>query len=156
MNYSLKKRRKTWHYYFRVNKKRYRGSTRTQTKELAKAFTEELYNKLYRHKNKITPAQTRIDGFIEEHLQTSQTDISKDWHYTKSCLLKLFLGYVNELGLTYLDEVELSHLEQYKSKLMKLGKPKTAKNHLTTIASMFNHAVALDYIVIGFFFWIVI
>ena len=106
MNYSLKKRRKTWHYYFRVNKKRYRGITRTLTKELAKEFTEELYNKLYRYKNKITPAQTRIDEFIEKHLQTSQTDISKDWHYTKSCLLKLFLDYVNELGLTYFDEVE--------------------------------------------------
>lgn len=145
MNYTLEKRGKTWHYYFRVNKKRYRGSTRTQTKELAKEFTEELYSKLYRYKNKIAPAQTRIDGFIEEHLQTSQTDISKDWHYTKSCLLKLFLDYVSELGLTYLDEVELSHLEQYKSKLMKSGKPKTAKNHLTTIASMLNHAVELDY-----------
>ncbi len=58
MNYSLKKRGKIWHYYFRVSKKGYRGSTRTQTKELAKEFTEELYNKLYRHKNKITPAQT--------------------------------------------------------------------------------------------------
>jgi len=29
---------------------------------------------------------------------------------------------------------------------MKSGKPKTAKNHLTTIASMFNHAVERDYI----------
>jgi integrase len=146
LNYTLKKKGKYWHYYFRVNQKRYRGSTRTQTKEFATDYVNNLYKQLYYHKNKITPARTRIDEFIQEHLLVSQTDTSKDWHYTKSCLLKLFLDYVSELGLTYLDEVELSHLEQYKSRLMKSGKPKTAKNHLSIISSMFSHAIELGYI----------
>ncbi len=44
------------------------------------------------------PAQTRIDGFVEEHLHTSQTDISKDWHYTKSRLLKFFFGLCRTNG----------------------------------------------------------
>ncbi len=58
----------------------------------------------------------------------------------------MLLDYINEIGLICLDEIRLLHLEKYKAALIKLVKPKTAKNQLTTIASMFNHAVELDHI----------
>ncbi len=61
-------------------------------------------------------------------------------------MLRLLLDYINEIGLICLDEIRLLHLEKYKAALIKLVKPKTAKNQLTTIASMFNHAVELDHI----------
>lgn len=146
MNYSLKKRGKHYHYYFRINKKRFRGSTDTETKEYAKKFVESLYKQHYFNKYKISNAKTRIDEFIDYHLENTQINISKDWHYTKTCLLKMFFNYIQEKNLNYLDEIEFSHVEAYKAKLLKSSKPKTAKNNLMVVSTLLNHAVKLGHI----------
>lgn len=116
MNYNLIKRGKCWHYYFRVNRKRYRGGTKTQTKELANDYVKKLYEQIYRHQNKITSPKTRIDEFIDYHLKTIGENTSRDWYYIKSYLLKSFLGHTKELDLNYLEEVQLSHPERYQNK----------------------------------------
>ncbi len=54
--------------------------------------------------------------------------------------MKKFLTFTCDTGLSYLSDIKLNHLEIYQSNLLKLKKPKSAKNEIKVIGSMLNHA----------------
>ncbi len=49
MDYTLKKKRKYWYYFFRVNQKQFKGITRTETKGVANDYVKNLFKQLYYH-----------------------------------------------------------------------------------------------------------
>ncbi len=144
--YKIYKRNKTYHYYFRLNNIVYRGSTKTHSRELAKEFIQKIYNEIYLNQYNIKSSKVKISDFIEHHLEVKSNTISRDWSYTKECLLKKFLTYTQEIGLNYLSNIELKHLEDYQTNLLKTKKPKSVKNEIKVIGSMLNHALKSGYI----------
>ena len=144
MDFGLQKRGKYWHYAFTIDGARHRGSTKATTRKLAHDFAHHLYQKLYRQKHDIVETHVRIADFIREHLEVNENNLSGGWHRTKEWLLQKFLTYTTKEGLDYLEDVRLSHVEKYRSSLFKINKPKTVKNTMKVISSMFGHAVRLN------------
>lgn len=146
MNIKLYKRNKRWHYHFCFRGKQYRGSTHTETKELAKLYADKIYNDFYLNKHHIKYTNTLIADFIQFHLNTQENNLSQMWLYIKSKILNKFLTFAKEHNIEFLHEIRLDILEKYKSLLLKENKPKTVKNILGTIHTMLKHAVKLNYI----------
>ncbi len=138
--YKIYKRNKTYHYYFRLDNNVYRGSTKTHSRELAYKFAQKIYNEVYLNQYNIKSSKVKISDFISRHLEVKSNTISHDWSYTKACLLKKFLTYTQDTSLNYLSDIDLKHLEIYQTNLLKLKKPKSAKNEIKVIGSMLNHA----------------
>ena len=141
MNHGLHKRGPVWHYAFSINKTRHRGSTGTRSKTLAKDFTDNLYTSLYYSDNKIKKPRPEVKDFLAYHLESDKNNLSRDWHHIKSATLHRFCDYLKEQGISFLDEVELEHIELFKSRLLKIRKPKTVKNNIVVISSLFNPCV---------------
>lgn len=146
MNINLYKRKKHWHYRFSLHKKQYRGSTYTETKELANLYTQKIYNEIYLNKNHLKNSDIFLAEFIQYHLNSQENNLSKMWFYTKRQLLKKFLAFTQEHHIEFIHEITLEILEKYKFQLLKSNKPKTVQNTLGTIHTMFKHAVKLKYL----------
>jgi len=146
MNIKLYKREKHWHYYFCYKGKRYRGSTYSETKELANLYAQKIYNEFYITKNHIKDSTILLEDFIKYHLSSQENNLAKMWAYTKRQLLNKFLKFTQEHNIEYLNDISLKLLEKYKSLLLKQNKPKTVQNTLGVIQTMFKHAVKLKYI----------
>ena len=144
--YSIYKRKKTYHYYFRLNNIVYRGSTKTHSRELAKKFTEKIYQKAYSGQYDIEISKVKISDFIKRHLQVKANSVSPEWSYTIGCLLNKFLAYTQSEGLEYLSDIKLDHLEDYQTTLLKEKQPNSVRNEIKVIKSMLRHAVALHYV----------
>ncbi len=151
-DFGLRKRGKIWHYRFILNGNLVHGSTKTRIKDLAVEFADQVYQKAYRQEHDIPQAEkVEIDMFIEYHLNLKGGNSSQNWRPVKSHYLRSFMDYVrketvlkhvNELGLT----TNFHYLEQYQYKLLECMAPKSAKNHITAIGAMLNHALKLGYI----------
>lgn len=146
MNIQLYKRNKRWHYKFSIHGTQHRGSTYTETKELAKLYAQKIYNEIYVNKHHIKYSNVLLTEFIQFHLNTQENNLSRMWLYTKGRLLKKFLKFAQEHHIEYIHDVTLEFLEKYKFALLKKNKPKTAQNTLGTIHTMFKHAVKLKYL----------
>ena len=146
MNYRLFKRKKHWHYDIYHKGKRYRGSTHTETKELANLYTQKIYKEFYITKNHIEHSNILLTDFIQYHLNSQENNLSKMWSYTKRQLLNKFLKFSQEHHIEFLNDISLELLEKYKFLLLKEKKPKTVQNTLGAIHTMFKHAVKLKYI----------
>ncbi len=144
--YKIYKRNRKYHYYFRLNNTVYRGSTKTHSRELANKFAQKIYNEIYLNQYNIKSSKVKIYDFIDRHLKVKSNTISRDWSYTKECLLKKFLTYTQENGLNYLSDIKLKHLEDYQTNLLKAKKPKSVKNEIKVIGSMLNHALKSGHI----------
>lgn len=146
MNIILRKRNKTWHYEINLNNKRYRGSTHTEAKELAKLYAQKIYNEIYLNKHHIKNTNVDLAEFIQLHLKTQENNLSKMWLYTKQQILKKFLSFCQKHQIELIQDVSVEFLEKYKYELLKNNKPKTAKNTLGIIQTMLKHAVKLKYL----------
>ena len=144
--YKIHKRGKVYHYYFRFDNTVYRGTTHTHSRELANKFAQQIYNKIYLNQYDIESSKVVLSDFIERFLQVKSNTVSSDWNYMQGCLLKKFLNYAQELKLNFLSDIKLKHLEDYQTNLLKSKKPKTVKNEIKVINSLFNYAVKLNYI----------
>lgn len=146
MNIILRKRNKKWHYDFNLNGKRYRESTHTETKELAKLYAQKIYNETYLNKHHIKNSNVLLNEFIQLHLKTQENNLSRMWLYTKKQILNKFKIIAQEQGIEFIQDVSVEFLEKYKMELLKNNKPKTAQNTLGIIQTMLKHAVKLKYI----------
>jgi hypothetical protein len=146
MNLGLYKRNKHWHYRFRLHRKQYRGSTYTETKELAKLYAQKIYNEIYHNKYHLKDSNILLAEFIQYHLNSQKNNLSNMWLYTKGQLLKKFPAFTQEHHIEFIHEVTLEILEKYKFQLLNNNKPKTVQNTLGAIHTMFKHAVKLKYL----------
>jgi site-specific recombinase XerD len=146
MNFGLYKRNKHWHYSFYINKKRYRGSTGTETKDLALKFAQKIYNEIYQNKHGIkNNVKVNLDDLINEYITVNKNIFSKDWLEYKQWTLKKFVNYMSSQNVQYLNDISVPHLEHYKAFLFESLKPHTVKNILTMIGTLFNFAINLGY-----------
>ncbi len=146
MNIILRKRNKKWHYDINQNGKRYRGSTHTETKELAKLYSQKIYNEIYLNNHHIKKTNVDLFEFIELHLKTQENNLSRMWLYTKKQILNKFKTIAQEQDIEFIQDISVEFLEKYKMELLENNKPKTAQNTLGIIQTMFKHAVKLKYI----------
>ena len=146
MNIHLYKRKKTWHYHFSIHNKLYRGTTHTETKELAKLYAQKIYNEIYLNKHHIKKTEVDLAEFIELHLKTQENNLSRMWLYTKKQILNKFQKYTQEHYVEFIEDISVELLEKYKIGLLKNNKPKTAQNTLGIIQTMLKHALKLKYI----------
>lgn len=146
MNINLYKRNKRWHYRFSFHGKEYRGSTYTETKELANLYAQKIYKELYITKNHIKHPNIILEDFIKYHLNSQENNLAKMWAYTKKKLLNKFSSFCKEHHIEFLNDINLELLEKYKAGLLKQNKPKTVQNTLGVIQTMLKHAVKLKYI----------
>lgn len=147
MDFGLYKRNKRWHYRFRLDGVKYRGTTRTTSKELAHAYVENLYIDAYHGQHSIIRNKVKVGDFVEEHLKLSESNLSTSWYQIKSHYLRAFLGYIRaETSIQYLKEIQLGHLKQYRHRLSESMQPKSVKNHITAISTMLNDALKLGYV----------
>ena len=146
-DFGLRKRGKIWHYRFILNGSLAHGSTKTKVRSLALEFADREYQRVYRQEHDIARTKVDIEGFIADHLRLRGGNSSQSWYPVKSHYLKSFLGYIhNETDLQYISGINLKHLEEYQHRLLQSMKPKSAKNHITTIGAMLSHALKLGYI----------
>jgi integrase len=146
MNINLYKRNKRWHYRIYFHNKEYRGSTYTETKELAKLYAQKIYNEFYVNKHHIKYSNVLLSEFIQFHLNSQENNLSDMWLYTKKQLLKKFLTFAQEHHIEFIHDVSVEFLEKYKLALLKNNKPKTVKNTLGIIHTLFKHATKLKYL----------
>ncbi len=146
MNIYLYKRSKLWHYHFSLHSKQYRGTTHTETKELAKLYAQKIYNEIYLNKHHIKNSNILLNEFIQLHLKTQENNLSRMWLYTKKQILNKFKTIAQEQDIEFIQDISVEFLEKYKMELLENNKPKTAQNTLGIIQTMFKHAVKLKYI----------
>lgn len=144
--YTLRKRNKVWHYDINLRGKRYRGSTNTTAKESAAQITANIYSQILSTDNGIQKPNVLINEFIELHMRHKEKNLDERYGKAKKQLLLRFEEYLKSKNIEYLQDIDLAVLEDYKAKLLSVRKPKTAKNIITTIATMLNHAVKLEYL----------
>ena len=102
--YSLKKVGKYWHYDFRVNGERYRGSTKAVSKELAVRYIDNYYLELYEAGSNLSNEKKDIKSFIVEHVQQGLHSLSPDWLYTKERTLEKFRDFLHGMRVYELSE----------------------------------------------------
>lgn len=148
----MRKRGKFWHYRFILNGHLSFGSTKTKARILAVEFASREYEKVYRQEFDIPQLKkVGIDEFVGYHLKLKGGNSSLNWYPVKAHYLRSFLDYIhNETDLQYISELGLTtnyhHFEKYQDKLLGSMQPKSAKNHITTIGAMLNHACKLGHI----------
>ncbi|MCE7881616.1 MAG: site-specific integrase [Candidatus Jettenia sp. AMX1] len=147
MDFGLHKRNRKWYYDFYINNVRYRGSTKTSSRELAIQFARKIYNELYLGKYELkNNLKVKLEDIIQEYIFLNKNNFCKDWLQTKQWKLNNFLKYMTDQGISYLDQITVSHLEHYKAHLLDFRKPHTVKNTITIISTLLNFAVNLGYI----------
>ncbi len=147
MNFGLHKRGKTWCYDFYIKNKRYRGSTKTTSKELAINLSQKIYTELYQCKyNLKNSSRVKITDFIGEHLRLLEGNISNEWLKNIKYIFHQFLSYLSEKSIHYLDEIDTLLLENYRNHQLVKNKKNTVKNAMVVVGSMLNRAVRLDYL----------
>ena len=144
--YTLHKVGKYWHYYFRVNGKRYRGSTKAVSRELAVRFADHHYRGLYESGNNLSMEKMSIEDFMAKHLLQGENTLSLEWQCTKKRTLEKFFGFLHEMGIFNLRQITLEHLEMYRTVQLQKNRPVSAQNTMKVIGTMLNHAVRLDFI----------
>ena len=144
--YSLKKVGKYWHYDFRVNGERYRGSTKAVSKELAVRYADNYYLEVYEAGSNLSNEKKDIKSFIVEHVRQGLHSLSPDWLYTKERTLEKFRDFLHGMRVYELSEIQLEHLEAYKTLQLEKNKPSSAQNTMEVIGTMLRHAVKHDYI----------
>ena len=144
--YSLKKVGKYWHYDFRVNGERYRGSTKAVSKELAVRYADNYYLELYEAGSNLSNEKKDIKSFIVEHVRQGLHSLSPDWLYTKERTLEKFRDFLHGMRVYELSEIQLEHLEAYKTLQLEKNRPSSARNTMQVISTMLNHAAKHDYI----------
>lgn len=124
----------------------HRGSTHTESKELAVMYAQKIYNDVYLHNREIKNLDVLISDFIGLHMRHKEGNLDERYAKAKRQILLKFLEHLKGKDIQYLQDIDLTVLEDYKANLLAIRKPKTVKNVMTTIATMLNHAVKLDYL----------
>lgn len=146
MNFRIYKRNKKYWYYFCTNKIVYRGSTHTESKELAVMYAQKIYNDVYLHHGEIKNLDVLISDFIGLHMRHKEGNLDERYSKAKRQILLRFLEHLKSKDIQHLQDIDLAILEDYKANLLAIRKPKTVKNIMTTIATMLSHAVKLEYL----------
>ena len=146
MNLRVYKRGKYYWYYFCINGKTFRSTTHTQSKDLALLYAQKIYHETYCGISGIKSLDVLVSDFIELHLRHKEKNLDERYAKAKRKILIRFLDYLKGKDIQCLQDIVLAILEEYKSHLLAIRKPKTVKNIITTIATMLNHAVKLDYL----------
>lgn len=96
MDFGLHKRNRKWYYDFYINNVRYRGSTKTSSRELAIQFARKIYNELYLGKYELkNNLKVKLEDIIQEYIFLNKNNFCKDWLQTKQWKLNNFLKYTS-------------------------------------------------------------
>lgn len=146
MNFKLHKRNKVWHYDFCIKNERFRGSTYTETKELAQSYAKKIFEEVYIDRKEIKKLDVTIADFIKYHLENTTHGLALKYVKDKAKDLNQLHDFIKEKEFECLNDIDLATLESYRTYLLGKNNPKTVKNKLANVSKMLRHAMKLRYI----------
>lgn len=143
MNFNLRKRGKLWHYNFCIRNERFRGSTCTETKELAWAYARKVFEKVYCDRKQIRKFDALLADFIKYHLENTTKGLALKYVKDKARDCNQFFAFTKEKSFLCLNEIDLVTIQNYRNYLLHSNNPKTARNKLANVSKLLRHAEKL-------------